>query len=426
MPGSLLADITPLKESPQYRLFYFGDTLSNIGRQLTLLAAPLQVYSLTDSTLLVGLLGLSQFPMLLVGSTVGGMLSDAFDRRRVLILAQITLALISVGLALNASSPDQRVWLVFVLTSLQAFFFSIDAPARMAAVPRLVKAKQIPAAYALQILQSQTSKAIGPLLGGVLIATWSLPLAYWIDAASFTIAIIAIYVMAPIPATGGGTRPGIKSMVEGFKFLRSRKAIQGAFLIDINATVFGVPRALFPEMGLSVFGGTAATVGLLTAMPGFGALIAAATSGWVSRVTRSGRATTIAVVLWGLTIAGFGFTRSLPIGLVFLALAGASDAISSVFRAAIIQLSTPDHLRGRLSGLKIAAVGGGPRLGDAEAGFVAERFTPSIAAWSGGLAAAIGALIIAKTLPDFYNWVAPPEGSVEDEAAERFNREETT
>ena len=179
-------------------------------------------------------------------------------------------------------------------------------------------------------------------------------------------------------------------------------------------------------MGLSVFGGTAATVGLLTAMPGFGALIAAATSGWVSRVTRSGRATTIAVVLWGLTIAGFGFTRSLPIGLVFLALAGASDAISSVFRAAIIQLSTPDHLRGRLSGLKIAAVGGGPRLGDAEAGFVAERFTPSIAAWSGGLAAAIGALIIAKTLPDFYKWVAPPEGSVEDEAAERFNREETT
>ena len=378
MPGSLLADISPLRESAQYRLFYFGDTVSSLGRQLTLVAAPIQVYELTESTLLVGLLGLSQFPALMVGSTVGGMMSDAFDRRRVLIGAQVTLSIISIGLALNAAATAPLVWLVFALTTAQAFFFSIDAPARMAAIPRLVSASRIPAAYALQILQSQTSKAIGPLLAGVLISQWSLPAAYWIDAASFGLAIGAIFAMQPLPASGGGTRPGIKSIVEGFRFLRDRKAIQGAFLIDINATVFGVPRALFPEMGLSVFGGTAATVGLLFAAPGVGALLAAATSGWVGRIARAGLATTVAVVVWGVMIAAFGFSTNLALGIVFLGIAGGADAISSVFRATILQLTTPDHLRGRLSGIKIAAVGGGPRLGDAEAGLVSRAFGPSV------------------------------------------------
>lgn len=413
MPGSLLADISPLRESSQYRLFYFGDTVSSLGRQLTLVAAPIQVFELTGSTLLVGLLGLAQFPALMVGSTVGGILSDAFDRRRVLIVAQITLSIISIGLALNAAATTQLVWVVFALTTTQAFFFSIDAPARMAAIPRLVTAERIPAAYALQVLQSQTSKAIGPLVAGVLITQWSLPAAYWIDAASFALAIGAIFVMHPLPATGGGTRPGLKSIIEGFRFLKDKKAIQGAFLIDINATVFGVPKALFPEMGLSVFGGTAATVGLLFAAPGAGALLAAATSGWVGKISKAGKATTIAVVVWGVMIAGFGFSSNIVLALGFLAVAGAADAISSVFRATILQLTTPDHLRGRLSGIKIAAVGGGPRLGDAEAGLVSRAFGPSIAAWSGGLASAIGAVILARAYPEFYKWETHVDGKVD-------------
>ena len=414
MSRTLLADISPLRESRQYRLFYFGNAASSIGRQLTLVAAPIQVFALTESSLQVGLLGLAQFPALLVGSTVGGLLSDAWDRRRVLIGAQSTLAFISVGLALNAMASTPRVWIVFVLTALQAFFFSIDAPARTAAIPRLVSTGRIPAAYALEILLSQMSKALGPMLAGVIIASWSLAAAYWLDAVSFGFAIFTVAIMDPLPAAGGGTRPGLRSMIDGFRFLRDRKAIQGAFLIDINATVFGLPRALFPEMGLTIFGGSEAVVGLLFAAPGFGAFLGAGTSGWIGRIRRAGVATTISVVVWGLAIAGFGFSTHLWLALGFLAVAGAADAISSVFRATIVQLTTPDELRGRLSGIKIAAVGGGPRLGDAEAGLVSKAFGPSVAAWSGGLASAIGAVLIAWIYPTFFRWVTPNEGEIAD------------
>ncbi|MFT7473647.1 MAG: MFS family permease [Verrucomicrobiales bacterium] len=413
--SSIFADITPLRESPEFRLFYFGEAASSLGRQLTLVAAPIQVYSLTNSSLLVGLLGLAQFPALLIGSTIGGMWSDAWDRRNVLIFAQTVLAMISVGLALNASGT-QSVSIVFGLTTLQAFFFSIDAPARTSAVPRLVKTAHIPSAYALQVLKWQLMKAIGPILAGVVIVWWSLAIAYWIDVITFSIAIASLIAMKPMPALDGGTRPGLRSILDGFKYLKSRKAIQGAFLIDISATVFGVPRALFPEMGLSVFGGTEATVGLLFAAPGIGALIAAATSGWVNRVSRAGVATTISVAIWGAGITAFGFSHNISFALVFLAIAGGADAISSVFRATIVQLSTPDHLRGRLSGIKIAAVAGGPRLGDAEAGIVSRQFGPSVASWTGGIASIAGAFVVAKAFPAFYNWVIPADD--EDLAAE--------
>ena len=300
-----------------------GGVAASLGRQLALVAAPIQVFALTESSLLVGLLGLSQFPAVLIGSTVGGTLSDAWDRRRVLIGAEATVVIVGAGLALNALLENPIVWVVFLLSSLQALVFSIDAPARMSTVPRLVASKRIPAAYALQVLSSQTAKAIGPILAGVIITVWSTSAAYWSGAAFGSVGIASVVLMSPLPATGGGTRPSLRSIGQGIRFLRKKKAIQGAFLIDINATVFGVPRALFPEMGISVFGGDATTVGLLFAAPGIGALVAAATSGWVGRVQRAGRATTIAVLAWGLMIAGVGISRSVTVALVFLALAGA-------------------------------------------------------------------------------------------------------
>ncbi len=410
--SSLLADISPLRESGQYRLFYSGEAVASLARQLTLVAAPLQIYALTRSTLLVGLLGLSQFPTILIGSTLGGLASDAWDRRYVVVTAQSALGLISIGLAMNATGDTQAVWLVFALMAVQALFFSIDAPARIAAIPRLVPAGRIPAAYALETLLSQFAKAVGPILAGVIIATWSLTLAYSIAAGSFFLAILAMAVMSPLPATDGGTRPSLRSVGEGLAFLKNRKAIQGAFLIDIAANVFGLPRALFPEIGLSVLGGSAATVGFLYAAPGFGALAAAATSGWIGKVRRAGVATTVAVFIWGVAIAVFGFTSSLQLALVALFIAGGADAISAVFRATILQLTTPDELRGRLSGLKIAVVAGGPRLGDAEAGLVARAVGPSVAAWSGGIASAASAIGVAWFYPKFRDWETPKEGEL--------------
>lgn len=409
MARALLADIAPLRESSQYRLFYTGEAVASLGRQLTLVAAPVQVYAVTESTLLVGLLGLSQFPTILIGSTLGGLAADAWDRRRVLMAAQTALALIGLGLAVNASAGAPMVWVVFALMALQALFFAIDAPARMSTIPRLVKTSRVPAAYALETLLSQFAKALGPIAAGFLIASWSLTATYAIATATFAMALILMALMQPLPATGGGTRPSLRSISEGLRFLKDKKAIQGAFLIDITANVFGLPRALYPEMGLSVFGGTAATVGFLYAAPGLGALVAAATSGWIGRVRRAGVATTIAVTIWGGAIVVFGFSSSIELALVALFIAGGADAISAVFRAIILQLTTPDELRGRLSGLKIAVVAGGPRLGDAEAGLVSRAFGPSVAAWTGGLASAVSALAIAYFFPAFYKWETPDE-----------------
>lgn len=408
----LIADITPLRDSREFRLLYSGEVAAALGRQITLVAAPIQVYDLTESTLLVGMLGLIQFPAVLIGSTLGGLLSDALDRRRMLIVTQLVLASITAGLATNAFVETPLLWLVFVLTTAQAAFFAIDAPARIAAIPRLVDKGQVPSAFALQQLESQGAKAVGPAVAGIVITTLGISTTFSLAVVLSVVATALLFLMRPLPAVDGGAAFGLRSFWEGIQFLRSRKSIQGSFLIDINATVFGMPRALFPEMGLRVFGGTEATVGLLFAAPGVGALIAAATSGWITRVSRAGRATTIAVVVWGLAIAAFGFSTTVPLALILLGIAGGADAISAVFRATIVQLTTPDELRGRLSGLKIAAVGGGPRLGDAEAGLVSRFYGPSIAAWTGGLASVVGALLLAKAFPTFYNWMTPADGEV--------------
>lgn len=385
-----------------------------MARQLTLVAAPFQVYALTGSTLLVGLLGLAQFPTILIGSTLGGLASDAWDRRYVLIVAQAMLAVISAGLAVNALASNQTVWILFVLMAFQALFFAIDAPARISAIPRLVEARSIPAAYALETLLSQFAKALGPFAAGIIIAMWSLTAAFSIALGFFVVSIAIMASMHPLPPPEGGRKPGLRSIMEGLQFLKSRKAIQGAFLVDISANVFGLPRALFPEMGISVFGGTAATVGLLYAAPGLGALVAAATSGWIGKVKRAGLTTTIAVIVWGTGIAVFGLTSILQLALVALFIAGGADAVSTVSRAMIVQLTTPDELRGRLSGLKIAVVAGGPRLGDAESGVVAGAFGAPFAAVSGGVASVVSAVAIARFFPAFYNWKTPKDGELAD------------
>lgn len=369
-----------------------------------MVAAPIQVFDLTGSTLAVGLLGLVQFPALFFGSLLGGLLADSRDRRGILIVAQLVFALTSAGLAVNASRADPSTAVVFVLTAILALMAGIDSPARSAAIPRLVEASILPHAFALNVLLFQTAGAVGPAIAGILISRVSLAAAYWVDVVTFGAALIAVLAMAPIPPPGDATAPGLKSIAEGVRFIKSKQEVQGVFLIDINAMIFGMPRALFPEMGLNVFGGDAATVGYLFAAPGFGAMLASVTSGWVGRISRPGRATIAAVFLWGVGIMGFGLTTNLWLALALLALAGAGDAISAVFRQTILQLSTPDRLRGRLSAVQIAVVAGGPRLGDAEAGVVAAGFGPRVAAWTGGLAAALGALVIGRYLPRFREW----------------------
>ena len=339
-------------------------------------------------------------------------MADAYDRRRLLLYTQAALGVCSAGLAVNASLDRPAVWPIFLFSSIAAGLSGIDGPTRGAAVPTLVPREQYATAAALNQTIYQVGFVIGPSIAGLVIGQFSLAAAFWLDVATFGVALVFIARLPALVPEGGGTKASLRSVLEGMRYVRQQKAVQGAFAIDINAMVFGMPRALFPELGTRLYGGGAGTVGLLFAAPGVGGLIGGLTTGWVGRVKRPGRAVEIAVVLWGLSIAGFGMTSFLPLGLLLLALAGAADVVSAVFRNTIVQLTVPDRLRGRLNSLNIVVVTGGPRLGDLEAGAVASLTTPRFSVVSGGLACVAGVAVLGRLLPELRGWQAPP-GSVE-------------
>ena len=405
----LLVDITPLRESRDFRYLYAGQAVAYLGSQLTVVAIPYQVFLLTDSSLAVGMIGLVSLVPLIVLSLIGGSVADAVDRRKLLMGTQAALGLTSSALALNAMVSDNPpVWPLYACAGLAAGLSGIDLPTRSAILPNLVKREHYSTASALSQVLFQVGSVAGPALAGLIISHLGLAAAYWIDAATSGFAILSVVAIAPQPPQGGGTKAGLASIKEGLAYLKGRRLILSTFVIDINAMVFGMPRALFPALGTGLYGGGAATVGLLYAAPGAGALVGALFTGWVSHVRRQGKAVIWAVIAWGAAIAAFGLTAWLPLGLFFLALAGAADVISAVFRNTIMQLSVPDALRGRLSSVHIAVVTGGPRLGDAEAGAVAALAGPRFSVVSGGVACIVGALVVARLIPELADYDANP------------------
>lgn len=399
-----VVDVTPLRQVPGFRWLYFGFFFVQGGRQLTVVAVPFQVFDITGSTLAVGLLGLAQLVPLLALSLLGGAMADAIDRRKILVFSPLVLALTSAGLMWNALADQPLLWPLFVLSAVNAGISAIDSPARQAMVPGLVGRELLPQALALNQTLTNVAKAGFPAFGGLLIATAGLPITYAIETVCFLIGAALMRGIPAIEVEGGGRRLEMSSIIEGFRYLKGVRLIQAAMLLDLSAMVFGMPTALFPAMGTEVFGGDAFTVGLLYAAPGLGALIAALTSGWVSSVIYQGRAVILAVMGWGLAIAVFGFSGSLTLGLIMLALAGAADVVSAIFRGTIIQLRTPDELRGRVSSMHMAVVAGGPRLGDLEAGVVAAVTSVRFSVISGGLACILSALAIGRWATDFLNY----------------------
>jgi MFS family permease len=356
---------------------------------------------------MVGLLGLAQLPMLVIGSLLGGTLADAHERRRILIIANVFPLAFAAGLALNAHRPGQgAVWPIFVLTAFQAGISGLDAPTRSAVTPELVGNDLITAAAALSQLLFHVGGVSGPAVAGLIIARFGLAPAYWLEVGSFGLALLLLTRMHRLPAPDGGRRAGMSSIGEGLRFLKGRRALQGTFVVDINAMVFGMPRALFPELAARVFLGGASTVGLLHSAVAAGGLLGAVTSGWTSRVRFPGRAVLWAVAVWGLATAGFAATSHLPLALGLLAVAGAGDVVSAVFRSTILQLTVPPGLRGRLNSVHIAVVAGGPRLGDVESGTVAALAGPQFSAVSGGLACVVGVAVLARVLPELSRWTA--------------------
>jgi MFS family permease len=400
----ILADVGPLRRHRSFRRLWVGQLVSGFGSQLTIVAVAYQAYELTHSTLIVGLVSLAQLGPLLVGSLVGGSLVDAKDRRKVLLVTQVVLGSTSLGLAVNAGLAHPALWPLFVLTAAGAAVSGVDWPGRKAALPMLVSVEDLPAALAIQQVGYQGAAVAGPALAGLLIARLGLSWVYSIDVASFGAALIAVAVLPSLVPTGGGRPAGLASIREGLRYLRHERLLASTFWIDLDAMVFGLPRALFPALGTGLYGGGAAVVGLLYAAPAAGAFVGALLTGWVSSVRRQGRAVVIAVLAWGTAVALFGLVPVLWFGLVMLGVAGAADVISAVFRNAILQTTVPEQLQGRLSGTFIAVVTGGPRLGDAEAGAAAALAGPQVAAWSGGVACVVGAVALAWRAPQLWRY----------------------
>jgi len=404
----LLLDTEPLRLDRDYRLLWSGQIVSSMGNQITRIVLPYQVFTVTHSTLAIGALTLVQLIPILVFSLGAGSLVDAFDRRRLLMLTQMGLAACSLTLVALALSPGLPLLLVFVVAFVSAGLGSVDQPARSSSIPRLVPPRRLPAAIALNQLNYQAASIVGPAIGGLLIATVGIAGAYAVDVVSFGASLAALVAIAPLPPLGQVTRPGLAAIREGLRFVRGRPVIMSTFAIDFEAMVFGMPTSLFPVLALDVFHTGPVGFGLLIAAPGVGAFLGALLSGWVSGVTRAGRAVVLAVFTWGAAIFAFGLaTISFPLALAFLAVAGAADVLSAVFRSTIVQLETPDELRGRVTSLHILVVTSGPRLGDLEAAAVASVIGAQASVVSGGVLCLLGLAGVVRLFPQLMAHVVP-------------------
>ncbi len=396
----LFLDISPLRVDREYRKLWTGQIVSVMGNQVTRIALPYQVYVLTGSPLAIAVLTAAQLLPILVLSLAAGAIADAFDRRKVLMATQAGLALTNVCLIIVSLQPDPPVWAIYALAAVIGALLSLDWPARLAAVPRLVPRERLPSAIALTQLSQNASAIMGPALGGIILA-WVGPTgAFATDLAAFAISIWALVALAPIPPLHQTLAPGLTAIKEGLAFVRSRKVILGAFAIDLDAMVFGRPVGLFPILALDVFHAGAAGVGMLAAAPAVGAFIGALLSGSLSSIQRVGRAVVLSVIAWGTMVTLFGLSDfSFQVALVLLALSGAADVLSTMLRWTIVQTETPDQLRGRVTSINNMSVTSGPRLGDIRAATVATVFGAQAAVVTGGLMCVAGAILVTRAFP---------------------------
>lgn len=419
----LLVDLEPVKRDLDFRWIWLGQIVSGLGRQVTVTALPFEMWQLTHSSLSIGLLALVQLVPILIFALGGGAVADAVDRRRLLIVTQILLASTSLCLALLALQPSPPIWSLYVVAFVAAGVGAVDQPARSSAIPRLVPRERLPAAIAVNWLSGQTVSIAGSLLAGAVILLAGVAAAFAFDVVTFSASLAALLIIAPIPPHPGAPRPGLRSIGEGLRFARDRRIVLGTLVVDFDAMVFGMPSSLFPQLALTVFNAGPAGYGLLNAAPAAGAFMGSLLSGPVTRIRRPGRGVVVAVAGWGAAIAAFGLmTASFPLALVLLALAGAADVVSAVLRNAIVQLATPDHLRGRLSSIHTLVVTSGPRFGDAEAAGVAAVAGPQFSVVSGGLLCLAGLVAVVRLFPELMSYehspleqtaAAPPIASTE-------------
>ncbi len=402
---SVASDITPLRESVAFRRLFAGQVVSLVGTQVTRVAVPLQVYAITRSSLAVGLIGLAALVPLVVFGLYGGSIADAVDRRKLVLTSTATM-LVSVALLVQAVLRVNSVFVLFACVAVQSAFAAVDSPTRRAIIPQLVRTEKLPAANTLVYGSTQLAIIVGPLLAGVAVGAGGFGSAYAVDVGSFAAAFYAAVRLPSLPPGEGARRAGLASVVEGLRFVAGRRVVLMTFVADLIAMIFGTPAALFPALAYGLYGGGAGTAGLLYSAPAVGAVIVTLLGGAIARVHRHGLGVVLAIAVWGLAITLFGLTSTLWLGLGLLAVAGAADTVSAVYRSTILQVATPPGLQGRLQAVFIVVVVGGPRLGDLEAGAVATAFSPRLSVVSGGLACLAGIGLLALAVPAFLRYDA--------------------
>lgn len=396
--GELVIDVTPLRTSPAYRRVFAAQTLTVLTTALTNVAINLHVYQLTGSSVQVGLVSLVFGLALLAGLLAGGVLADRLDRRRLILGTRSLVALVLAGLAVNAAMPQPVLGIVYLAAVLAGGINGLGGSALMAAIPALVTPAQLTAAGALFTVTSQFGAMVGPTIAGFIAAGPGVATCFAIDAAGYLVGIALMWFIPPLRAEREPQHP-LRSLAEGFRFVRGNQVVAGLLLIDVWAMVFAMPYALFPQLAKEVFGGGPSTVGLLYTAPAVGAFIGALASGWTGRARHSGRALIASVLVWGLAITGFGLSGHLWLGLLCLAIAGLGDTTSEILRRALLQHYTPDHLQGRVSSLWLAQATSGAAVGNAEAGLVARLLGGSGAVVGGGLVCVLGVCLVAATMP---------------------------
>jgi MFS family permease len=406
-----LIDLRPLERHRDFRLLYIGQTLSFVGSMLTYVAVPYQVFQLTQSSLWVGLLGSVQLVPLLVAGLFGGALADAVDRRRMLVVSELVMACASLGMVVNAALPQPSVVALFALSALMSGVNGFHRPALDALTPRLVDRDSLPAVAALGSLRFNIGAIGGPAVAGLLIAHYGLPPIYVIDVLSFGASVFCLLGLSAMPAPAPEESSSLARIAEGLRYAKSRPELVGTYVVDIVAMTFAMPMALFPGMGQR-WGGASATGWLYSGMA-IGSLLMTVFSGWTGRVRRQGAAVIWAAGTWGVAVVALGFVHTLPLAVGCLALAGAADMISGLFRMTIWNQTIPDTLRGRLAGVEMISYMTGPLLGNARAGFVASALSESVSIVSGGVLCVLGVLACIPLLPGFVRYAKGEPRAVE-------------
>ncbi|MEU0519825.1 MFS transporter [Streptosporangium sp. NPDC006007] len=399
----LAVDTRPLA-IPAYRRLWMGQGVSFIGFQLTSVAVSAQIYAITGSSFWVGMLGPANLIPLVVFGLWGGAVADAVDRRRLLLIGSLIAWTATLGLLLQAALGVAHVGLLLATVAVHATGFALTGPTRGAIVPRLVPVELVPAANTLNFLVGNLGTVVGPLVAGVVLAQGGVATAYLIDALLFGVGFYAAVRLPALEPVGEVTRPGLRSVVDGLRYISGHPVVMMSFVVDIIAMAFALPRALFPEIVAERFGGSPIAFGWLSASISIGSVAGGLLSGWVGRVRRQGMALTFVIAAWGLSVAVAGLVGELWLMVALLALGGAADLVSAVWRQTILQTHAPDDMRGRMQGVFTVVVAGGPRLGDLRAGASAVWFGATGAWVGGGIACAVVVLAVGLAVPAFRSY----------------------